>query len=85
LRRGLLAGQLTEARALEVLADLRDLTLTIHAHEPFLRRVLALRQNFTAYDACYVALAEALDAEVVTTDERLARAAAPVVGLVVFP
>ncbi|MGH7338547.1 MAG: type II toxin-antitoxin system VapC family toxin, partial [Myxococcota bacterium] len=41
---------------------------------PFLRRVYELRQNLTAYDAVYVALAEALGCSLVTADQRLARA-----------
>lgn len=44
-----------------------------HAHAPFRRRIWALRHNLTAYDAAYVALAEALDAPLITTDSRLAR------------
>jgi predicted nucleic acid-binding protein len=45
-----------------------------HSHEPLLPRVWALRQNLTAYDAVYVALAEALDTTLLTYDGRLARA-----------
>ena len=37
-------------------------------------RVLSLRHNFSAYDASYVALAELLDAEIVTADAPLAQA-----------
>ena len=40
-----------------------------------LRRVWALRENLTAYDAAYLALARALDARVLTTDSGLAAAA----------
>jgi len=39
-----------------------------------LERILSLRHNFSAYDASYVALAELLDAEIVTADAALARA-----------
>ncbi len=42
-------------------------------HEALLRRIFALRGNLTAYDAAYVALAEALDAVLLTTDAKLAR------------
>ena len=55
--------------------DLVDLPLTRHAAEPFLGRAWQLRANVTAYDALYVALAEALGAVLVTCDARLARAA----------
>lgn len=75
LRRGLLAGLIEEARAREALTDYRDLPLLRHGHLPLLERVLALRENFSAYDAVYVALAERLGASLLTADERLARAA----------
>jgi predicted nucleic acid-binding protein len=55
-------------------ADLRDLDLERHPHEPLLDRVWLLRENFTAYDAVYVALAEALETKLLTCDERIARA-----------
>ena len=41
---------------------------------PLLRRVWELRGNVSAYDACYLALAEALDATLLTADARLAAA-----------
>lgn len=50
-----------------------DLPLTRYPHAPFVGRAWALRENITAYDAAYVALAEALDAPLLTTDGRLAR------------
>ena len=52
---------------------LRAFPLHRHPHEPLLDRVWALRQNVTAYDATYVALAELLDAPLITRDARLAR------------
>lgn len=42
-------------------------------HIPLLPRIWELRRNFTSYDAAYIALAEALDAELYTSDRRLAR------------
>lgn len=45
-----------------------------YPHAPFLERIWRLRANVTAYDAVYLALAEALDAPLVTTDGRLSRA-----------
>ena len=50
-----------------------NLDLQRHAHEPLLDRIWQLRQNLTAYDAAYVALAEVLDAALLTCDVRLAR------------
>lgn len=74
LVRLLLRGTIPEDRALEALQDLADLPLTRHGHLAMLPRILDLRRNFSPYDAVYVALAESLQAEIVTGDERLARA-----------
>ena len=76
LRRGLAAGRLDEARALAALEDLADLPLTRHGHQLLLGRILALRHNLSAYDATYAALAERLDASLLTADRGLAAAAA---------
>jgi predicted nucleic acid-binding protein len=53
---------------------LRGMSLFREAHEPLLERCWELRANLTAYDAAYVALAEALEAPLVTCDARLHRA-----------
>jgi predicted nucleic acid-binding protein len=74
LRRFEAGGALTPERAEQALADLLDLDVRRHAHDLLLPRVWQLRHNLTAYDAAYVALAEALDAPLVTTDGRVARA-----------
>jgi predicted nucleic acid-binding protein len=73
LRRYERAGELTARRAGEALADLAAFRIERYPHHLFLPRVWALRQNATAYDACYLALAEALDAPLVTRDRRLAK------------
>lgn len=67
-------GEVSAGRAAEALTDLAGLDLHRHAHLDFLTRAWKLRDNITAYDAMYVALAEALDASVVTCDEPLSRA-----------
>ena len=74
LRRYVREGGLDAASGAEAIDDLSALDLQRHSHEPLLGRVWALRQNLTAYDAVYVALAEALDAKLLTCDSRLARA-----------
>ena len=76
LRRYVRDGQLDAREAGAALEDLRSLDLERHGHEPLLDRVWALRQNLTAYDAVYVALAEALEAKLLTCDGRLARSPA---------
>jgi predicted nucleic acid-binding protein len=74
LRRLVRTGEVSPDRAAEALADLADLDLHRHAHVDLLTRAWKLRENVTAYDAMYVALAEALDAPVVTCDTPLAKA-----------
>ena len=72
--RGLEAGhKLAAARLTAALSDLGDLRATRHPHQPFRSRIWALRRNLTAYDAAYVALAELLEAPLLTSDHRLAR------------
>ncbi len=72
LRGGLMRGRLSVPRAAEAVSDYRRLPLSRHRHEPLLERILELRDNFSVYDACYVALAEAIEAPLVTADRRLA-------------
>lgn len=74
LRRLVRASEVSPGRAAEVLTDLGDLELHRHPHVDFLPRAWALRANVTAYDAMYIALAEALDTGIVTCDARLAKA-----------
>ena len=74
LRRLVRAGEVSAGRAAEAIEDLVDLDLHRHAHLELLTRAWKLRDNMTAYDAIYVALAEALDATVVTCDAPLAKA-----------
>ena len=73
LRRLVRSGEVTAARAAEALADLVDLDLHRHVHLDLLTRAWQLRENITAYDAMYVALAEALDATAITCDVPLAK------------
>jgi len=72
LRRYALAGDLEATRGVEALEDLADLPLTRYPHDLLLPRIWELRRNLTAYDAAYVALAEALAAPLVTRDAALA-------------
>ena len=74
LRRYVRGGEIDEASAALALEDLRSLDVERHSHEPLLARVWDLRGNFTAGDAVYVALAEALDTKLLTCDGRLGRA-----------
>lgn len=72
LRRFVMAGELTEARAREAIEDHRAMGIARYPHMELLERVWQLRANCTAYDAVYIALAEALGAALITCDARLA-------------
>jgi predicted nucleic acid-binding protein len=68
-------GDIDPERGRAALADLADLPLHRYPHDFLLPRVWDLRNNLTAYDAVYIALAEALDAPLLTRDRRIAAAA----------
>jgi predicted nucleic acid-binding protein len=72
VRRYAANGEIDVERGRMALADLTDLPLHRYPHDFLLPRVWDLRNNLTAYDAMYVALAEALDAPLLTCDKRLA-------------
>lgn len=73
LRRLTVSKNLSVARAGESFADLEAMAIERHAHTDLLPRVWELRNSLSAYDACYVALAEAVDAPLITCDTKLAR------------
>ena len=73
LRRLTLLRVISARRARTALGDFLELPIRRYPSTQLLERVFELRNNLTAYDAAYVALAEALDAPLVTTDDRLAR------------
>lgn len=65
---------LTVERAGQMLGDCAELPLVRYPMQPLQRRVLALRDNFTAYDAFYLALAETLDMPLLTDDRKFEKA-----------
>ncbi len=81
LRRYVLAGRLTEARAGEAVLDLGDWGVERLPHAPLLSDAWELRHNVAAFDALYVAAAKQYEVPVVTADGPLSRA--PVGGVVV--
>jgi predicted nucleic acid-binding protein len=72
LRRHAAAGAIASGRGKQALEVLRDIALIRYPHDLLLERIWQLHDNFSAYDAAYVALAEALDAPLVTCDRKLA-------------
>ena len=80
LRRQWLAGRISQDLAAIAHADLLDLRIELYPYSPFADRIWELRANLTAYDAWYVAIAEARDARLATLDLRLSRAQGPRCG-----
>ena len=74
LRRGIHQGVLSRQDAELRVVALQALPIDRHAHSALMPRIWALRENVTAYDAAYVALAEFLGVPLLTMDGRLARA-----------
>lgn len=74
LRRLVLHGEVAERDARAALVESRDLPVVEYSFAPLQVRAWQLRHGVTIYDAWYIALAEALGATLVTSDERLAGA-----------
>lgn len=77
LRRLLRLGTIDQRRAAQAVEDLERHPLRRYSHEALLGRVWGLRDNLSPYDAAYVALAEVLEATLVTADAGLAGAPGP--------
>lgn len=77
LRRQVALGLTSGDEASHGMAAMVDMRADLHPFEPFAERVWELRDTVSAYDAWYVALAEALDVPFATLDARLARATGP--------
>jgi predicted nucleic acid-binding protein len=77
IRRVVASGDASPARGQDAITDLLDLPLVRYPHEILVPRIWELRQNFSSYDAAYLALAESLTESgvpLLTTDKRFARA-----------
>ena len=85
LRRAVAVGNVTVQRAQQALQDLSDLDVERVAHTSLLPRVWDLRANYTAYDACYVALAEVFQAPLLTCDAKMASGSGARCMVEVFP
>jgi predicted nucleic acid-binding protein len=84
LRRLVREGTLARKRAEEAMEDLIAVRVTRYAPVLLLDRIWQLRQNLTAYDAAYVALAEELEAPLITRDQRIAAAPGHTAAIEVF-
>jgi predicted nucleic acid-binding protein len=85
LRSALRAGRMTAPRASQALQDLADLDIERVVHTALLARVWDLRDNYTAYDASYIALAELFQAPLLTYDAKMARGAGARCTFEIFP
>ena len=73
IRRYVQSGVISAERGAEAVEDLAEFPLTRYPHVYLLDRIWQMRHNLTAYDAAYLALAEALNARLVTRDGALAK------------
>ncbi len=85
LRRAVLRGAVSHRRAGDALADYLDLPLRRLGHQGLVWRMLELRENFSAYDAAYVALADHVGGALLTADGPLARAVRTHTAITVLP
>jgi predicted nucleic acid-binding protein len=85
LRRLVAAQRLGATAGRTLVYSWGELALVRHPVHPLLPRIWQLRDNVSAYDATYVALAEALGCTLLTADARLARAPGPACPLTVVP
>lgn len=84
LRRLVRRRELSLDRAEAARKDFADLLVVRYPHEPLMERMWELRDNVTAYDAAFLALAETLGVPLITVDERLARSSLHSVSTEVF-
>jgi predicted nucleic acid-binding protein len=84
IRRDHLSGQLDRTAAMQAVEDLEAWPGERFGHQPLLHRAWQLRNSVRGWDAMYVALAEAADAVLLTTDRRLAAATGPTCRIETF-
>ena len=85
LRKRWLAGTISDRRFARGVQDLKDIDIDRFPTLPFMTRAYELRANVTTYDAAYVALAEVLGCELLTSDRRLATAPGPRCSIRLLP
>lgn len=85
LRRLVARNVVSRDRARDAVRDLSDLAGHAHRHGLLLDQAFVLSTRFSVYDAMYVALADVLDATLLTADARLARQASTLVSVTLVP
>ena len=85
LRRAVAVSRVDPKAASNALDTWRRLGLTRYPTHPFLERIWQLRDNLTAYDAGYVALAESLNCDLITADAKLSHAPGIRCAITVMP
>lgn len=85
LWRLVVSGAISDDRAADARIDFAELAVVRYPHVSLAGRMWELRHNVTAYDAAFIALAEALEVPLVTCDARLARAPSHKASVEVFP
>ena len=85
LRKLVALGEITEDLGAQALTDLAEMRMARYPALALLDRIWELKNSLSAYDAAYVALAEALEIPLVTTDQRLARAGGHGAEVTAFP
>ena len=84
LRRNARMSNIGGVRVEEALQDYTDMRLHRYSHTLLAARIWELRHNWTAYDAAYIALAETLDAPLITRDRALASSTGHRANVLVF-
>jgi predicted nucleic acid-binding protein len=85
LRRMVRIGELTDHQAADLRTDFAAMPLLRFPHTGVADRVWSLRDNLTAYDAAYVALAETMRCPLITSDARMAKASGHLANVEVYP
>jgi len=74
-------ADISPARSAEAVSDVLSIPIRRYPTEPLAGRIWSMRHSVTVYDAHYVALAEALNAPLLTGDRALAAAAGDLVEI----
>ncbi|MGH7882317.1 MAG: type II toxin-antitoxin system VapC family toxin [Candidatus Dormibacteraceae bacterium] len=85
LRRHVFRGMIDISTAVSAHLDLTESSFELYPYSSLAERIWELRENLTSYDAAYVALAELMNAPLITLDSRIGRATGPHCRIITFP